>query len=701
MNRGSALSRFFNRYFEQIVYAYLFIAIIGVGVTLDRLYYDNFLAVERNFTTARATVLATRLDERVTTSIAALKGMAEHIESEPGLSQNHFQGMASALMRNNPEVSKIVLAPNMRVKFEYPSGPNKSELGPGYSPPLEQRVAAERARTNGQLELVGPVALRNGRSGFVAISPIFVSSPGTGTFSFWGVVSMTIDEQQLYSASGLLDPQLGLDVALRETTTPQKVLYGTPKLFKDNPVVSPVALGTGTWQLAAIPAGGWPKQAPKAPLFRGIYAGGGVLLLLLARLVFLLLQGRRRAATLLRDAIESLDDGFVLYDAEDKFVLCNERYREIYSISAPLFVPGMPFERIVREGTLKGQHVEAIGREEEWIEERLVMHQAPLASSEQQVSDKMWIKATERKMPDGSTVGLRVDITELKEAKDAAEAGSRAKSEFLSVISHELRTPLTVIIGNTRVLSNSASLPGVKAMSEALLSETESPESRVRQFEALIEQFSGMARKADISGKHLLMLVNELLDIAKIESGKLHLDIEDIPVSTTLAQIVEEYKAAAEKKGLTLSWQCEEIHARADPQRLKQVLINLIGNAIKFTDAGQIEISAVREGKMVVFSVEDTGRGIAEDQLDLIFEYFVQADSRAVRKSGGTGLGLAIAKRLVEMHGGTITVTSEFGTGSMFRFTLPCCDDQTVGSGGTDIFEEETEQSGNQMPWTG
>lgn len=254
--------------------------------------------------------------------------------------------------------------------------------------------------------------------------------------------------------------------------------------------------------------------------------------------------------------------------------------------------------------------------------------------------------------------GSLIDITELKkkekieQERKAAEAATKAKSQFLANVSHEIRTPMNAIIG----------------MTQATLKTDLTPHQR-KNLNHVLE-----------SSRHLLSIINDILDFSKIEAGKIELDIIDFDLEEMIQSIIDIYELEAARKGLHLTVTYHPDvpkYVKGDPGRLRQVLINLIGNAIKFTKKGSIILSISLPRKEMItdnipiqFSVIDTGIGISKDKLDLIFESFKQADSSISRRFGGSGLGLSICKRLVELMNGTIWVESEVGKGSNFSFII-------------------------------
>ena len=395
----------------------------------------------------------------------------------------------------------------------------------------------------------------------------------------------------------------------------------------------------------------------------------GVLSVLIALLaVALLLWVRTREATeaerqrwraTLENAIESMSDGFVMFDPDDRLVACNTRYKDFYRLSAPFIVPGALFEDIMREGAKRGQYPQAGPDTEAFVQRMKAWHKGDNAPIERLLPDGRWVLITERRTPDGGTVGIRTDITamrqamdEIAEARDQARAAAEAKSHFLSRMSHELRTPLNSILGFAQLLAADAGLS----------------EAQRTQVQTLLG-----------AGRHLLDLVNGLLDFSKIEAGKLEFADRTVALPALLTSCADLLRPEADRKGIALGVSLSDTlpgHVRGDPTRLRQLALNLLSNAVKYTPPGGVVALRASAGGFEApegyaalrIEIEDTGPGIPKEQIGRLFKDFQQITPTL---EPGTGLGLAISAKLAEAMGGRVGCDSEPGRGAMFWIELP------------------------------
>lgn len=376
-------------------------------------------------------------------------------------------------------------------------------------------------------------------------------------------------------------------------------------------------------------------------------------------------RDQAQTRTRMREAIESLADGFSLFDLDDRLVEFNQRYAILMEGSSAI-VPGMTFEAVIRGAAEAGLILDAAEGIEPWVTERLARHRSPHEHFLEHFKGDRWIRVSERRVPKTGTVAIFTDITELKSTeielskaiaeaqriRVAAEEASRAKSAFLANMSHEFRTPMNAIIGYSEMLLEEAREAG--------------------QMDAVSD-----LEKIRSASKHLLSLINETLDLSKIEAGKMELYLEDFDLLSLMREIETTFRPLVDATGNTLvvEYPATPSTLRADLTKVRQGLYNLLSNANKFTDQGTITFSTSLETEgdrdWVSFRVTDTGIGMSPDHLTKIFEAFSQADSSTTRKYGGTGLGLTITKKFCQMMGGGIWVSSELGLGSTFTMRLP------------------------------
>ncbi len=395
-------------------------------------------------------------------------------------------------------------------------------------------------------------------------------------------------------------------------------------------------------------------------------------------------QARAQAAeNRLRDAIDSVSEAFVLWDRLGRLLMCNSNFRAFFSLEPRLLKPGASRESVSRfvQLAIRREHPSRIGEK---------------GLREVELNDGRWLQISERRTAEGGLVVTAVDITAIKKQEEArrkneeelqaavfdlqtsqeqlaelarkyeeekirAEGANRAKSEFLANMSHELRTPLNAING----------------FSEIMVSELFGPVGDKR--------YAGYCQDILNSGQHLLTLINDILDMAKIEAGKLNLKLEPMQLIEVVEDAVRLMRNRAESVGLELVMDFPTLpEVDGDYRALKQVLLNLLSNAIKFTPrGGRVTVNAALEmgpqGERVRVGVQDTGIGISEKDMQRLAQPFEQIESQLSKTTQGSGLGLALTKSLVEMHGGSLDMKSEPGKGTFVSFTLPV--QQGIGVG--------------------
>ena len=377
----------------------------------------------------------------------------------------------------------------------------------------------------------------------------------------------------------------------------------------------------------------------------------------------------------LRDAIETIPEAFVLWDAEDRLVLCNSHFQRLHKLPDSAVAPGTSYETVIEVGSMP----EVRTRLQE------TGAQAPGARTfEAQLDDGSWLHISERRTKDGGYVSVGTDITRIKEheqkliendarmranvldlkrskteladlaekysqEKNRAEEANQAKSKFLANMSHELRTPLNAIIGFSEIMGSG--MFGVLGS----------------------DKYQEYCHDILTSGKYLLEVINDILDMSKIEAGRMKLDMEPLDLSKILAESLRVVSGRAEDKNLTLDADIESTASVvADRRAVKQIIVNLLSNAVKFTpDDGKVIVRSQELNDSIVLVIADTGIGIASDSLRRLGKPFEQVESQLTKTYQGSGLGLAIARSLTNLHGGTMRLRSKLGTGTVVRITLP------------------------------
>jgi two-component system, sensor histidine kinase and response regulator len=361
---------------------------------------------------------------------------------------------------------------------------------------------------------------------------------------------------------------------------------------------------------------------------------------------------------LVQALIDTIPNPIFYKGADTRFLGCNKAYEEAFGTSLRQFVG----KRVLDLDYLPEAERQAYQAEDEAVVANFgrVAREITMRFADGQPHDTLYSVTgfANRDGTPGGLVGLIVDITPLKnaereaqQARAAAEAAAAAKADFLANMSHEIRTPLNAIIGLTHIALQSDLTPRQR----------------------------GYLEKVDTAGKSLLGIINDILDFSKIEAGKMSIETTDFSLGELLEQMADLTVDKANDKGLGLSFDCApEIPDRlsGDPLRIRQVLLNLVGNALKFTDRGEVAVTVRRIASDGVnlrlrFEISDTGIGMDETQQQRLFSPFTQADTSTTRRFGGTGLGLSICKQLVGLMGGEIGVTSTPGQGSRFFFELP------------------------------
>jgi len=388
-------------------------------------------------------------------------------------------------------------------------------------------------------------------------------------------------------------------------------------------------------------------------------------------------EAEERGAAL-RATFDNMSHGILMFDTQMKLAAWNRQVAALLDLPATFFSGAPSYREFIRFLAERGEYG-AVDVDAEV--ERFTTQAKRHRTFERTRPNGIVLEIRHNPLPEGGLVIIYSDITDRKRyehalttARDQAEAMSRTKSSFLANMSHELRTPLNAIIGLSDMLVSNAARFGTEKALEPL-------------------------RRVHRAGTHLLSLINQVLDLSKIEAGKLELNVETISVAPLVDEVVGTARPLADqnKNNLTIDCPRDLPPIEVDSLRLRQILLNLLSNACKFTKNGKVTLHVARSVKdaqqFIEFAVIDTGIGMTPEQVGRLFEEFSQADASTARQYGGTGLGLAITRHLCRMMGGDVTVSSEPGKGSTFLVSLPLASQQPLDEAAPQIVEGSTAES--------
>ncbi|WFE74672.1 ATP-binding protein [Roseinatronobacter sp. S2] len=669
-----------------------FVVVIAGWIAAETQSRNTYIQAQRNSVLAQAAVLRADLEGTVNGTIQPVRGLIATIATEPDMDQTRFAELASRLIEDQQVLRNVGAAPDMVIQMMYPIAGNEQAIGLDYTRHPDQREAALRARALGQLVLAGPVDLLQGGQGFIGRFPVFLPRED-GTSEFWGLVSAVMDVDVLYQQAGL-DDDLPFAVTLtgRDATGAQgPAFFGPTVTQEDEPVITYVQLPTGSWQIAALPHGGWQTQPPQIWTTRALLLLAAVLILGPSIQMGRLMEARQHAIRELKSAnnilhrqmqereaarvIQQETEAQLRYSLQQQQDVTN-RFQDVADISRSwvwevdadlrfthvsdtfLRLTELPAESVLghTRAEIFADNPEALqsadwdtlaARVARWEPFSGFVHRMVTAKGRE-----LWVQVSGSPIFDaqGQFAGYRgagMDVTEMQVARAAAEESNRIKTMFLANMSHEIRTPLNGVLG----------------MAEALREVLPDPAHQK------------MAKTIRDSGEGLLQILNDILDISKIEAGKMLLDEAHFNPEDVVNQVVALHSPCSIEKGLDVlvkTGDAKTVMRRGDPHRVRQVIHNLLSNAIKFTDQGEITIT-LRNARdaPVEIEVRDTGIGMTAEQQECIFEDFTQADGSITRRFGGTGLGMSIVQRLMTLMNGTISVNSVLDEGTTVHLKLP------------------------------
>jgi len=654
----------------------LLIAALHVSnVLLVAHFYGANSAREHEARETKATLLAEHASRVFSALDLSLETIADRLPKDERLKQPSIfvQMLLDEHARRLPQVRAIAVLDETGRKLydsrEYPTVP--LEFG-------DRPYFAEQKKWRGVGLYIGDAMIgRYDGEPFFGVSRPLLDSDG----NFRGIVLALAESSYFSSFYGTSDLNPGESSVLARNDgtvlvgtsrdqTPHSLIANVLDLLGGQPVSSTTVRPSPSYPLQITVSGPSPAASPAFQSF--LLADSSVILVMtlvagwLTSVLAREARAREIAEMRLRNAIENAPDGFALFDAADRLVLCNHLYRSLYPAAMrDLIVPGVDFAKLVNSDPgLRGKgDIDGAQRAGEQVAQWPTVHHTTEGELVQKLPSGSWVLTRARNTDDHGVVYFHTDITPLKEQEDAlrrseqaersareqAEQANLAKSAFLATMSHELRTPLNAVIGFSEIIERQL-FGGL--------------DPRYHEYGALIHR----------SGQHLLAIINDVLDLAKLQSGKTEISREPTHIGEVIADSLRMVANQAAAGDLTLAQRVEQDLPliQADPIHLRQVLINLLSNAIKFTPKGgnvSVEARAWRGG--VRINVSDTGIGMAAEDIPKALEPFGQIANHLTRRHAGTGLGLPLAKGLVELHGGRLMITSTPGVGTTVTVIFP------------------------------
>lgn len=628
-------------------------------------YVDNLNRITqerqlRHELASQLSVVRARLEGQVNSNAHLVMGLSAAFAAEPDMSLSRFRKLAKPLFQNRSQLRNIAAAPDFVIEYMFPVEGNEKAIGLDYRKSESQFAAVDRARKLGKLVLAGPINLVQGGQGFIARIPVFV---GEGSEEkFWGVISAVIDVQKLYESSGLLNVNDDLEFALRGKDAEGSrgaVFYGSEDVFRDNAVVADVILPYGAWQIGVRPKGGW-QGAIDVTEFRIGLLSVAALIIGLFFFIGRIYERKRVSDTRFSELIRTAPVGVGIVDRYGKIRLVNSYFTKLTGYR----LDEIPTINVWYKKAYPDSEYRAAA-ERRWVK----AIKAAAASGEQIAPDEYRIICANGgarvveisgSLFEGGVLATFMDITGRKrdeeallKAKDEAEKASQAKTEFLSRMSHELRTPLNAVIGFGQLL----------------------------QMEPLAENQQDMVEEVGKAGKHLLNLINEVLDLAKIESGTLSITRKKVDLLKELDASISLIRPLVQQKRMRIESDIDRKEGYcvfSDAERIRQILINLLSNAVKYgNDGGRIGVQCeADDAGFVRITIWDDGPGISVEKQAELFTAFNRLGAEDTEIQG-TGIGLVIVRSLVQMMGGTIGLDSSEGKGARFWFTLPLGDENS------------------------